>query len=177
MKQLKQMFEGLLKGQADTIANGEKDINASLGIPTINDFIWNSSGNSVYWACEDRLKKYNGYNWCPKRSSGMQFSVVKHKEVGCWIEIRLCEADTKFASYYAKTLKGWHSNKWHDKPVNYLKKVVISLIEHLAKNPKAFDELLNYNAEVYKDIACRQSYDDGRHMPIRGLDELLKIKG
>ena len=169
--------EGLLAGEDTTLSRGESDLNTALGIPTLNDFIFNSSGNSVYWECEDRLRKYNGYSWCPRRSSGLQFSVGKHKDLGCWIEIRLCEADTKFASYYAKPLKGWHSDKWDGKPVSYLKKVVISLIEHLAKNPKALDELLNYNAEVYKDIACKQSYDDGRNMPRRGLDELLKIKG
>ena len=106
----------------------------------------------------------------------MQFSVVKNK-LGCSIEIRPCDENTTSTSYYTKPLKGWHSNKWDGKPVNYFKKVVISLIEHLAKNPKAFDELIRYNMEIYKDEACRQSYDDGRYMPSRGLDELMKIKG
>jgi hypothetical protein len=37
--------------------------------------------------------------------------------------------------------------------------------------------MLDYNAEYYKDIACKQSYDDGRYMNHRGFEELLKIKG
>lgn len=58
-----------------------------------------------------------------------------------------------------------------------LEKVIISLIKHLAQNPKAFTEMLDYNAEIYKDIACKQSYDDGRYMKWREFEELLKIKG
>ena len=177
MKELKQILEGLLKGQEATLASGENDLDAALGIPTIDDFRWNSSGCSVYWECEDRLKKYNGYRWCPTRSSGLQFSVVKISSNSCYINVKFCEADTKFASYYASELKGWNSNYYSGKPVSYLKKVVISLIKHLAKNPKAFDAMLDYNMETYKDISCRQSYDDGRPWKWRGYEELLKIKG
>ena len=178
MRQLKHICEGLLKGQTSTLANGENDIKAALNIPTLDDFRWNSSGSSVYFPCEDRLKKYNGYRWCPMRASGLQFS-VSHNPVlqKCTISISLCNENEKFASYYAPDIKGWSAKYYSDKPLRYCKKVVISLIEHIAKNPKAFDAMINYNAEIYKDIACRQSYDDGRPMKIRGLEELFKIKG
>ena len=177
MKDLKQILEGLLRGQADTIANGEKDIDAALGVPTVDDFRWNSSGCAVYFPCAETLRKYRGYSWCPWNASGLQFSIVKVPSKGCYVAVRFCGEDEKFASYYAKELKGWQYNKYSDKPVGYWKKVIISLITHLAKNPKAFVEMLDYNAEVYKDIACRQSYDDGRYMKQRGYEELLKIKG
>jgi hypothetical protein len=170
--------EGLLKGQADTIANGENDTDAALGIPKVDDFILNSSGCSVYFPCAEMMRKYRGYAWCPWNSSGLQFSIFKNRLTKkCSLTIRFCEENTKFASYYAKELKGWQYNKYIDKPIGYWKKVVISLIKHLAENPKAFTEMLDYNAEVYKDIACKQSYDDGRYMNNRGFEELLKIKG
>ena len=56
MKDIYALYEGLLKGQENTLSTGEKDINASLGIPTIDDFKWNSSGDSVFFPCADRLK-------------------------------------------------------------------------------------------------------------------------
>ena len=177
MKELKQILEGLLKGQGETISNGENDINASLGIPSIDDFRWNLSGCSVYFPCAEILRKYRGYSWCPWHSSGLQFSIVKVPTKGCYVTVRFCNENEKFATYYAKELKGWQYNKYVDKPVAYWKKVVISLIKHLAENPKAFAEMLNYNAEVYKDLACKQSYDDGRYMKNKGFEELLKIKG
>ena len=177
MKQLKHICEGLLKGQEETVSNGENDINASLGIPTINDFKWNSLGCSVFFPCADRLKKYNGYGRCPRRSSGLQFSIVKLSSFSCYIVVKFCEQDERAASYYASEIKGWNSNYYSGKSVNYLKKVVISLIEHLAKNPKAFDAMLDYNVETYKDISCRQSYDDGRPWKWKGFEELFKIKG
>ena len=177
MKDLKQILEGLLRGQADTIANGENDTDAALGIPKVDDFIWNSSGCSVYFPCAEMMRKYRSYAWCPWNSSGLQFSIVKVPSKGCYVTVRFCDENTKFASYYAKELKGWQYNKYSDKPVGYWKKVIISLIKHLAENPKAFAEMLDYNAEYYKDIACKQSYDDGRYMNHRGFEELLKIKG
>jgi hypothetical protein len=39
MKHLKQILEGLLRGQEDTIVNGENDLNAALGIPTVDDIV------------------------------------------------------------------------------------------------------------------------------------------
>ena len=177
MKELKQILEGLLKGQADTIANGENDIDAALGVPTVNDFRWNSSGCSVYFPCAEMMRKYRGYSWCPWNSSGLQFSIFRNIDKKCFLTVSFCNENEKFASRYAKELKGWQYNKYVDKPVAYWKKVVISLIKHLANNPKAFAEMLNYNAEYYKDLACKQSYDDGRYMNQRGFEELLKIKG
>lgn len=177
MKDLKQILEGLLKGQADTIANGENDTDAALGIPTVDDFRWNSSGCSVYFPCAEMLRKYRIYAWCPWNPSGLQFSIFRNIDKKCFLTVRFCNENEKFASRYAKELKGWQYNKYSDKPVGYWKKVVISLIKHLAENPKAFDEMLNYNVEYYKDIACKQSYDDGRYMKHRGFEELLKIKG
>lgn len=177
MKHLKQILEGLLAGQDATLNNGEKDAKAALGVPTVDDFILNSSGSAVYWECGDKLKKYNGYSWCPMRASGLQFSIYRTVAKKCVITIKFCEEDTKFASYYASQLKGWNTGKYSDKPVAYCKKVVISLIEHLAKNPKAFNAMLDYNMEIHKDIACKQSYDDGRYMPWKEFEELFKIKG
>jgi hypothetical protein len=58
MKDLKQILEGLLRGQEDTIVNGENDLNAALGIPTVDDFRWNSSGCSVYFPCAEIMRKY-----------------------------------------------------------------------------------------------------------------------
>lgn len=177
MKQLKQILEGLLKGQENTIANSENDIDAALGIPTIDDFRWNSSGCSVYFPCADMMRKYRGYAWCPWNSSGLQFSIFRNIDKKCFLTVSFCNENEKFASRYAKELKGWQYNKYVDKPIGYWKKVVISLIKHLAENPKAFAEMLEYNAEVYKDIACKQSYDDGRYMKWKEFDELFKIKG
>ena len=177
MKDLKQILEGLLRGQADTIANGEKDIDAALGVPTVDDFRWNSSGCSVYFPCAEMMRKYRGYSWCPWNSSGLQFSIFRNIDKKCFLTVSFCNENEKFASRYAKELKGWKYSKYADKPVAYWKKVVISLIKHLAQNPKAFAEMLDYNAEIYKDIACKQSYDDGRYMKWREFDEILKIKG
>lgn len=177
MKQLKQILEGLLKGQSETIANGEKDINAALGVPTVDDFRWNSSGCSVYFPCAEMMRKYRGYAWCPWNSSGLQFSIFRNIDKKCFLTVSFCSENEKFASRYAKELKGWQYSKYVDKPVAYWKKVVISLIKHLAENPKAFAEMLDYNAEYYKDLACKQSYDDGRYMNKRSFEELLKIKG
>lgn len=175
MKTLKSLYEGLLKGQEETLASGEKDIDHALGIPTVDDFRWNSSGCSVYFPCAETLRKYRGYSWCPWNASGLQFSIFRNIDKKCFLTVSFCGENEKFASRYAKTLKGWQYNKYSDKPIGYWKKVVISLIKHLAKNPKAFDAMLDYNMETYKDIACRQSYDDGRPWKWRGFEELLKI--
>lgn len=184
MKNLKEILEASLLDIDTQLSVDDKDIDKKMySIPKLEDFkrTRNEPGYkdyAVFFPCQDQLKKYNGYSWCPLRAAGLEFNIRQfHLENRCALTIYICPEGRRWASKFSTDIKGWKLDlKYKDKPVAYIKKVVISLIEHIAKNPNAFNAMLDYNVEIYKDIACKQSYDDGRQMRTKEFSELMKIR-
>ena len=166
----------------DVDDNIKKVENVALNIPELSDF-WMSHYErkeySVCWQCADKLKRYQYCRWCIQDSKGIIFSINKNRDTGDYYFIAEFAGNRgpKHMPTFTHRLLGWSCHDYPGKPINYLKKVILSLIKHLATNPKAFDEMINYVKECSNHYAAQQSYNDGKTMPTRSFMELMKING
>lgn len=161
----------------DNIENLDK---GAFNIPSMSDFYMYSYERKDYavcWPCQEKLAEFRFARWKPKDAYGITFEILnrdgKHPIIAHFNGPK-GKHDHAWPGY---RVKGWASDKYADKPVAYNKKVVLSLIEHLAKNPAAFEEMIDYIREVSQHEAARQSYDDGTTKKTRDFMELMKIKG
>lgn len=175
---MKTLYESIF----DVEDNIEKVENAALNIPELSDF-WMSHYErkeySVCWQCKDKLKKYKYARWCIPDSCGIIFSINKSRTTGdCYFTAEFAgNRGPKHMPSFTHNVLGWSCHDYPDKPINYLKKVILTLIKHLATNPKAFDEMIDYVEKCSIHNAAKQSYDDGTSMKVRSFMELMKIKG
>ena len=173
---MKTLYESIFDVE-DNIENLDK---STFNIPSISDFYMYSYERKDYavcWPCREKLAKYRLAAWKPKDSYGITFKICsrdgKHY-ISAQFNGPKGPRDHAWPGY---TIKGWFGDKYADKPISYNKKVVLSLIEHLAKNPAAFEEMINYIREVRLHDAAKQSYDDGTFKKTRDFAELMKING
>ena len=181
MRSLKDILKESILDDIDTqIEKGDKDIeDVTYKIPTLKDFYGNKYSSFVYWEGGDFIKQCKNIRLfsIPKNTKGITFGI---DNFGQGIHKLYCKFNTsegKFKFDYSS----WNvSSVWVtklDKNMLYCKKVILSLIEHLAKNPKALQELINYIGEYEIDRQASGSYNDGRTFKKRDLMELMKIKG
>ena len=162
----------------DTLINGEADINKSLGIPEIKDFYIPRSwpkASFIFWECAKKLKRYRQLSWCPYDSAGITFELHQNSDGSFSLYGHF---NTERGRFYladaTKNVKGWCTH-FEGKNRTYCKKVVLSLIEHLAKNPSAFNHMINYIREVVRHKQLSSKYDDGTTMKIKDFMELFDI--
>ena len=175
--------ESILTGMEETIARGQNDLDRAMGIPTIDDFYTPRSSREysiVLWRCKDKLERYNN-SWVPVDSPGITFMIYTD-DACCIIESKITDNYLPNDQYklapplHNKRIKNWKT-VLNGKNRTYCKKVVLSLIKHLANNPKAFHEYMHYIAECKNHKSAEQSYHTGKSMPVRDFMELIKIKG
>lgn len=180
MRNLKDILkESILNDIDDQLNIGDEDIiKHTYNVPKLEDFIVRGKRLEVFWDCKELLKKYkNKIKSLPKDSKGLTFTIRNSSHTNKnFIEVYL---DAYSGEYMFRThlapLNCWRTVL--DKNALYCKKVILSIILHLVKNPKAFDEFINYIAEYEIDKAASQSYNDGTTFKVRDFMELKKIKG
>ena len=149
MKQLKDILEGLLRGQQSTLDAGEDDIRKAFNVPTIKDF-HGISGNKfiriIDWICPSLFEKYRGRIATTKDMSGMHIRLYKdrmpHKDDPYIFE---------FAVVNDHGMHSWGLGGWkaylHESEKD-AEKIVMKVIERLAYEPglldKFFDQCDNY---------------------------------
>lgn len=181
MKNFKDILKESILDDVDVqIKKGDKDIeDVTYKIPTLKDFYGDRRGQYVYWECGDFIKncKHININAIPKNAAGITFGVDNFGSGINKIYFKFNSHEGKYKFDYDT----WNaSNVWItklNKNLLYCKKVILSIIIHLAKNPKALQELIDHLYEYELDKNARQSYNDGSSFKIRDLMELMKIKG
>lgn len=171
--------ESILNDIDSQLETGDTDIIRHVyKVPKLEDFIIRGPRYEVFWDCKELLKKYkNKIKSLPKDSKGLTFIIIKSSNTNKnFIKVYLNEYSGEYMyRTHLAPLNCWRTEL--DKNILYCKKVILSIIEHLARNPKAFEEFMNYIVEYGRDKDARSSYDDGRPFPVRDFRELLKIKG
>lgn len=175
-------MKSLKESLFDTEENLDKFDEHTFNIPDLSDF-WISNFDrkeySVCWQCKDKLEKYKYCRWCPLDSCGIIFSINKRGDTANYYFTAQFAGNRgpKHIPNFNYYLLGWSCDDYPDKPINYLKKVILTLIKHLATNPKAFEEMIDYVRRCSNHNAAKRSYDDGTYMKVRSFMELMKIKG
>ena len=148
-------------------------------VPKLEDFyrtrLMRGTGEILFWECGELIKPLRRHRIIPRNSAGLTFRIIPAGSTTKIVaEFNSEEGKNRF-EFGSRVIQCWRTEL--DKNVLYCKKVILSIIEHLARNPKAFEEFMNYIIEYGRDKDARSSYDDGRPFPVRDFMELKKIKG
>lgn len=152
------IYEGILKGMDDTLANGDNDINAAMNvdtIPTVKDFKPHPRISDMYcafWLCPDVLAKYKRLypNLCPKQANAICICLEKFKN-NVYFDLWLSDSESITSKRYP--MHGIHDSLVGASLATY-KKMAINVIDRLAKNPEKLDELMKHCSE------CNKKADD-----------------
>ena len=188
MRQLKSiLYEGILAGADTVLAQGQDALDDAMGIPTMDDFYKPRSSRDyslILWQCKDKLTPYKNARWMPDDCPGITFMIFPGEPGDDVFNIEFCMTQAYLPNGQFRLAPPLHNKRILDwkiavsgKNRTYCKKVVLSLIRHLAENPKAFKEFMHYIDECRNHRSAEQSYHTGKSMPTRNLMELMKIKG
>ena len=178
---MKTLKESLLSDIENTLSTGEGDIKKSLGVPTMKDF-WipkygDHNESRVFWPCGEKLKKYKNCAWLPYNCPGITFKLYERNGQFKMTAHFNSERGKYSLGPQNMWLRGWCiDEEFKGKNRTYCKKVILSIIEHLAMNESAFEELIKYIKEVVQHYILASKYDDGTSPRVRSYYELFKIK-
>lgn len=170
MKDLKCiLYEGLLGDIEDRLDSMDSDIAHAINIPTIRDFKKHPFSNQIHmveWNTPLLNKYKDKYPELFGEFQSLIFCIRKEKT---YIDIypQLLMSAKTYTGFHTKYVPGW-ATTYVKLDVRRLKKVVIDLINKLAKDEKKLDEFFSHAAKCY-DMQLKHIYD----YPVRELDELI----
>lgn len=171
MKDLKCILhEGLLGDIEDRLDSMDSDIDHAINIPTIRDFKKHPFNNNIHMVEWDTplLNKYkNKYPELFGEFKSLTFCIRKEGNQCHDIFPQLLMPAKSYVGFHTKFIPGWITS-YVKLDVRRLKKVVIALIEKLAKDERKLDEFFKHAAKCY-DMQLHQVYN----YTIRELDELI----
>lgn len=149
---MKTLKESLLSDIEDTLANGEKDINTALKIPSVKDFVknpYNGKQTSVTWICPRIVEKYKTKypDMVNDKWTGFEFMLDVYNSRMTDLHILLTDS-TEFISH-KKILGGWCDTFTGANLRNY-KKMTIDIINTLAKKPELLDKVMEHAYKATK---------------------------
>ena len=152
MKFKTSLKESLLSDIEDTIANGDKDIETALKIPSVKDFIknpYNSKQTCVKWICPGIVEKYKSKypDMVIDKWTGFEFMLDTYNSRMTDLHIYLTDS-TEFLSH-KKVLPGWCDTFTGANLRNY-KKMAIDIIDTLAKKPDLLDKVMEHSYKAFK---------------------------
>lgn len=171
MKDLKYtLYEGLLGDIEDRIDSMDSDIDRAINIPTVRDFKKHPFSNNIHmveWNTPLLNKYKDKYPELFGEFQSLAFCIRKesHRYIDVYPQL-LMPAKT-YTAFYTKYVPGW-TTTYVNLDVRRLKRVVINLINKLAKDEKKLDEFFSHAAKCY-DMQLKHIYD----YPLRELDELI----
>lgn len=171
MKTLKNtLTEGLLGDIEDRLDSMDNDIENAIRIPTIKDFKKHPFNNAIHMI-EWNTVLLNKYKTkYPKLFGAFQaltFCVRKDRSSYVDVYPQLLKSSESYIGFETKLIYGWNLTYMY-LDVRKVKKVVIDLINKLAKDERKLDEFFSHAAKCY-DLQMKQVYD----YHVRDLDELL----
>ena len=144
--------ESLLDNIEDILDRGESDIEKSLNIPTVKDFVKNpySSGqSSAKWICPDIVAKYKKKypDMVNDHWTGFEFMLDAYNKRMTDLHIYLTD-NTEFVSH-KKVLPGW-CDTFTGANLRTYKKMTIDIISTFAKNPDILDKVMEHAYKAFK---------------------------
>lgn len=172
MKQLKNILsEGILDDVDIAVDKMDKDLEASLNIPTKKDFERSDYARDLWgvkWYCPQVINNYKSkYPFIKDNMDGIAITCRSNSSHGKTFNIRLMYHNRTWINWY---LSGWEI-EWYDlekMSLPNMKKLAIEIIDHLAHHPNAIDALFKQVLDYHKV--------DGMDYKWKDLRELLKIK-
>ena len=157
---MKTLKESLLSDMEDILANGEKDIETALRIPSVNDFIktpYSIRQHSVKWICPTILDKYKKKypDMVSDLWTGFEFMLDAYNSKITDLQVYLAD-NTDFVSH-KKRLSGWNDN-FTGGNLRIYKKMTIDIINALAKKPDLLDKLMLHAYESWKYIKSHEAW-------------------
>ena len=150
---MKTLKESLLSDMEDVLDRGESDIEKSLNIPTVKDFVKNpySSGQcSVKWICPFILEKYKKKypDMINDKWAGFEFMLDAYNKRMTDLHIYLTDS-TEFVSH-KKVLGGW-CDTFTGANLRQYKKMTIDIVDILAKKPELLDKVMEHAYKAFKN--------------------------
>lgn len=171
MKELKYtLYEGLLGDIEDRIDSMDSDIDRAINIPTVRDFKKHPFSNNIHmveWNTPLLNKYKDKYPELFGEFQSLAFCIRKESHRYIDVYPQLLMPSTTYTAFYTKYVPGW-ATTYVNLDVRRLKRVVINLINKLAKDEKKLDEFFSHAAKCY-DMQLKHIYD----YPLRELDELI----
>ena len=158
---MKTLRESLLADMEDVINRGESDIEKSLNIPAVKDFVKNpySSGQcSVKWICPFILEKYKKKypDMVNDQWTGFEFMLDAYNKRMTDLHMYLTD-NTEFVSH-KKVLSGWRDT-FIGANLRVYKKMTIDTVTALAKNPDLLDKVMEHAYKAFKKSGERWLID------------------
>lgn len=171
MKDLKHtLYEGLLGDIEDRIDSMDSDIDRAINIPTVKDFKKHPFSNNIHmveWKTPLLNKYKNKYPELFGAFQSLTFCIRKEGNHYTDIYPQLLMPAKTYTAFNTKYVPGW-ATTYVKLDVRRLKRVVIDLINKLAKDEKKLDEFFSHAAKCY-DLQLKHIYD----YTVRELDELI----
>lgn len=171
MKDLKHtLYEGLLGDIEDRIDSMDSDVDRAINIPTVRDFKKHPFSNNIHmveWKTPLLNKYKDKYPELFGEFQSLTFCIRKESHHYIDIYPQLLMPAKTYTAFHTKYVPGW-ATTYVKLDVRRLKKVVIDLINKLAKDEKKLDEFFSHAAKCY-DMQLKHIYD----YPVRELDELI----
>lgn len=171
MKDLKCiLYEGLLGDIEDRLDSMDSDIAHAINIPTIRDFKKHPFSNQIHmveWNTPLLNKYKDKYPELFGEFQSLVFCIRKENTHYCDVYPQLLMPTNTYAGFQLKYVPGW-ATTYVKLDLRRIKKVVIDLINKLAKDEKKLDEFFSHAAKCY-DMQLKHIYD----YPVRELDELI----
>ena len=156
MKQLKDILEGLLRGQQSTLDSGDSALRETYNIPTYKDVRGSSFNKNIAiidWVCPELFNKYAGKNATTRDMAGLQFRLYKGPAAKSDIPYLLDISCINERHSNSWGIPGWKAYVYENE--KFAIKQVLQLIEKLAFEPGKLDEFFEQAERSYK--ATRES--------------------
>lgn len=155
---MKTLKESLLDDMEDILDRGESDIEKSLNIPTVKDFVKNpysSRQTSVKWICPGIIEKYKKKypDMVNDHWTGFEFMLDAYNKRMTDLHIYLTDS-TEFVSH-KKILAGWCDTFTGANLRNY-KKMTIDIVNILAKKQEILDKVMEHAYKAFKVKSSEQ---------------------
>ena len=149
---MKTLKESLLDDMEDVLDRGESDIEKSLNIPSVKDFVKNpySSGQtSAKWICPEIVGKYKKKypDMVSDTWTGFEFMLDAYNKRMTDLHIYLTD-NTEFVSH-KKVLGGW-CDTFTGANLRVYKKMTIDIVTALAKKPELLDKVMEHAYKSFK---------------------------
>lgn len=156
MKTLRNILEGLLRGQKSTLDSGDSALRETYNIPAYKDVrrsVFNPNISILDWVCPELFKKYAGRTSTTRDMVGLQFRLYKGPSAKSDIPYLLDISCINERHSNSWGIHGWKAYIYENE--KFAVKQVLQLIEKLAFEPGKLDEFFEQADKSYK--AVRQS--------------------
>lgn len=156
MRQLKDILEGLLRGQQSTLDSGDSDLRKTYNIPTYKDVRGSSFNKNIAiidWVCPELFSKYAGKTATTRDMAGLQFRLYKGPAAKSDIPYLLDISCINERHSNSWGIPGWKAYIYENE--KFAVKQVLQLIEKLAFESGKLDEFFEQAERSYK--ATKQS--------------------